>query len=188
MLSISSLNIQWLLEQWMNPFTSMMAWQVPTWFRKQLSCKYNCRICFLELVSWSANGLLPCNTSLLISGIPNPCMWSQTVAELPPLEAITKCLLVSDIAKTFDVLGWFSPSTVKMKILLQQLWELKVGWDNSVLPSIHDVWLQWRSELKLLCSEQSLGATSPRELMSHHYSFTDSLMHLSVPMQEYSLS
>ena len=35
-----------------------------------------------------------------------------TVAELPPLESITKCLLVSDIAKTCNVLGWFSPSTV----------------------------------------------------------------------------
>ena len=65
-----------------------------------------------------------------------------TVAELPPLKAITKRLLVSDIAKTFNVLGWFSPSTFKTKILLQRLWELKVGWDDSVPPSIRDVWLQ----------------------------------------------
>ena len=31
-----------------------------------------------------------------------------TVAKLPPLQQITKCVLVSDITKTFDVLGWFS--------------------------------------------------------------------------------
>ena len=38
---------------------------------------------------------------------------------------------MSDIAKTFDVLGWFSP-TIKVKFLLQQLWEQKVDWDETV--------------------------------------------------------
>ena len=42
-----------------------------------------------------------------------------TIADLPPLEGITKRILVSDIAKTFDVLGWFSPSIIKVKINLQ---------------------------------------------------------------------
>ena len=46
-----------------------------------------------------------------------------TIANLPPLEHITKRILVSDIAKTFNVLGWFSPAIIKVKILLQQLWE-----------------------------------------------------------------
>jgi hypothetical protein len=39
----------------------------------------------------------------------------------PPLSDVaTKRIIVSDIAKTYDVLGWFSP---KVKILLQKLWE-----------------------------------------------------------------
>ena len=42
-----------------------------------------------------------------------------TIADLPPLTNVTKRLLVSDISKTFDVLGWFSPAIVKVKILLQ---------------------------------------------------------------------
>ena len=42
-----------------------------------------------------------------------------TVADLPPLENVTKRLLVSDIARTFDVLGWFAPTLIKAKILLQ---------------------------------------------------------------------
>ena len=54
-----------------------------------------------------------------------------TVAKLSPLGNITKRTLISDIAKIFDVLGWFFPSIIKMKILLQQLWELKVDWDDS---------------------------------------------------------
>ncbi len=43
------------------------------------------------------------------------------------METLTKRGLVSDVAKTtktFDALGWFSPSTIKAKILMQQLWEL----------------------------------------------------------------
>ena len=73
-----------------------------------------------------------------------------TIADLPPLTNVTKRLLVSDIAKTFDVLGWFSPAIVKVKILLQYLWELKVDWDDPVPQLIKDVWLQWRSELHYL--------------------------------------
>ena len=41
------------------------------------------------------------------------------VTELPPIECMTKRSLVSDVAKTF---GWYSPTIVKAKILLQALW------------------------------------------------------------------
>ena len=64
-----------------------------------------------------------------------------TFAKLPPLRNITKCMLISDIAKIFNVLGWFSPSVIKMKILLQQLWELKVDWDDPAPSPICDVWI-----------------------------------------------
>ena len=74
----------------------------------------------------------------------------RTVAEPPPPHDITKRVLVSDIANTFHVLGWFSPAIIKVKILLQQLGELKVDWDDPLPPMIHDAWLQWRSELKSL--------------------------------------
>ena len=47
------------------------------------------------------------------------------VAELPSPVNVTKQLLVSDVAKTFDILGWFYPSIILVKILLQRLWELK---------------------------------------------------------------
>ena len=59
-----------------------------------------------------------------------------TIVDLPPRENVTKRVLVSDIAKTFDVLGWFSPTIIKVKILLQQLWELKVDWDDPLPPEI----------------------------------------------------
>ena len=41
-------------------------------------------------------------------------------------QTFTKQSLVSDITRTFDVLVWFSPSMIMMKILFQQPWEMKV--------------------------------------------------------------
>ena len=73
-----------------------------------------------------------------------------TVADLPLHEKLTKRELTSDIARTFDVLGWFSPAVVKAKILLQRLWEEKVQWDDPVPRELCQTWLQWRSELSLL--------------------------------------
>ncbi len=70
-----------------------------------------------------------------------------TVAKPPPLETLTKRALVSDIAKTFDVLGWFSPATIKVKILLQKVWEERIDWDNPVPMHIKDIWSKWRTEL-----------------------------------------
>ena len=55
-----------------------------------------------------------------------------TVARLPPTDNLNKLALVSDIARTFDVLGWFSPSIVKAEILLQFCWEQKLDWDDTV--------------------------------------------------------
>ena len=59
----------------------------------------------------------------------------------PRHDPLTKRGLVSDVAKTFDTLGWFSPSTIKAKILMQQLWELKIDWDDPVPDGVHDAWL-----------------------------------------------
>ena len=70
-----------------------------------------------------------------------------TISNLLPLEDVTMRTLVSDIAKIFDILGWFSPAIVSMKILLQRVWELGVDWDDPVPAVIHDAWSQWRSEL-----------------------------------------
>ena len=37
-----------------------------------------------------------------------------------------------------------------MKILLQQLWQLKLGWDDPVPQQICNTWTKWRSELALI--------------------------------------
>ena len=58
-----------------------------------------------------------------------------SVTDQPFLKDLTKHSLVSNIAKTYDVLGWFAPSIIKVKILLQRVWESKVDWDDPVKKS-----------------------------------------------------
>lgn len=88
-----------------------------------------------------------------------------TVNNLPPPDPgrVTKRTLVSDIAKTFDVLGWFSPTIIKMKILLQRIWELKVNWDDSIPDPIRDIWLKWRTELFSLANKSLPRCYYPKE-------------------------
>ena len=73
-----------------------------------------------------------------------------SVTELPPIECITKRSLVSDVAKTFDVLGWYSPAIMKAKVLLQTFWLEEIFWDDCVSSAILEEWSKWRQELPLL--------------------------------------
>ena len=86
-----------------------------------------------------------------------------TVASLPATVNVTKRTLISDIAKIFDVLGWFSPSIIKAKILLQRLWESKIGWDDMLPPVIHQTWQQWTSELHLLAEKHIPRCYYPKD-------------------------
>ena len=63
-----------------------------------------------------------------------------TVGAMPRFDILTKRRLVSDIAKTFDVLGWFSPSIILMKILLQRTWERKIDWDEPIPQDLYEMW------------------------------------------------
>jgi len=72
------------------------------------------------------------------------------ISDSPCVNKMTKRNIISDVAKVFDTLGLFSPVTVKMKILLQCLWEIKIDWDDLVPEDLLEVWAQWRCELPLL--------------------------------------
>ena len=73
-----------------------------------------------------------------------------SVTNQNPPTALTKRALVSNIAKTYDVLGWFSPVIIKIKILLQKVWEAKIGWDDTVPPPIAEDWILWQTQISLL--------------------------------------
>ena len=85
------------------------------------------------------------------------------MADLPPQKGLTKRILTSDIARTFDVLGWVSPVVVKAKILLQRMWEVKVQWDDPVPQELEQTWQQWRAELSLLADRHIPRCYFPKD-------------------------
>ena len=85
------------------------------------------------------------------------------VADLSPQEGLTKRILTSDIARTFDVLGWVSPVVVKAKILLHRMWEVKVQWDDPVPQELEQTWQQWRAELSLLADRHIPRCYFPKD-------------------------
>ena len=84
----------------------------------------------------------------------NPCqdIFRLTTDNTTVSDSTTKREIASDVAKTYDVLGWFSPSIIKSKILLQKLWECKIDWDETVPLHLIDLWRRWKTELPLLSS------------------------------------
>ena len=55
----------------------------------------------------------------------------------------TKRQMLSDIAKTFDPLGWLSPVTMLLKNLMQTAWQTNAYWDHQCLLSL------WQNEKSL---------------------------------------
>ncbi len=55
----------------------------------------------------------------------------------------TKRVVASVTAKVFDVLGFFAPTTILAKILLQKLWIAQVSWDQPLPEELLPIWEQW---------------------------------------------
>ena len=85
-----------------------------------------------------------------------------TSINLPDSYVSTKRGIVSDIARTFDVLGWISPVILPMKILYRDLWQAKLDWDDEVDPEHKQRHRKWREELHILADVRL-----PRHYFNH---------------------
>ena len=70
--------------------------------------------------------------------------------EMAEISNPTKRVIASDVARTFDALGWYAPATILGKLFLQQLWEGQIGWDDPAPEDVIVDWKLWRSELPSL--------------------------------------
>ncbi|XP_053968661.1 uncharacterized protein LOC128870089 [Anastrepha ludens] len=69
----------------------------------------------------------------------------------PPVSSkVSRRIILSHIARFFDPLGLLNPLMVTCKILLQQLWKLRLNWDESVPPSIYTQWESFCIKLPLV--------------------------------------
>ena len=91
-----------------------------------------------------------------------------TISDMQTPDILTKRILVSNVAKLFDVLGWFSPTVIKMKVLLQQLWEAKLDWDDPVPDIVRRVCIKWNTKLQLLSSCHIPRYLFPKNFTAHN--------------------
>lgn len=69
---------------------------------------------------------------------------------LDKIDRPTKRQVASDVARMFDVLGWYSPLIISVKILLQRLWKEKIEWDQVIPEHLEVEWRVWKGELHLI--------------------------------------
>ena len=77
-------------------------------------------------------------------------------------EDVTKRNILKTVASIFDPVGFVAPFLVTGKIFLQELWRLKIDWDDRITKSQYKQWEKWKGELVNL-----KGVTIPR---CHHLS------------------
>ena len=62
----------------------------------------------------------------------------------------TKRLILRAAASVFDPLGLISPFTVRAKVLLQRIWNLKISWDEPLPDEIIKKWFDWLGDVFLI--------------------------------------
>lgn len=55
---------------------------------------------------------------------------------------LTKRLLLSEISRLFDPLGWLAPLTTKFKLLFQKVWLDEIQWSDEVSAEIKNEWVK----------------------------------------------
>jgi len=96
----------------------------------------------------------------------------QFTLQLPPTKAITKREILSTISKLFDPLGLLSPIMVKAKIIIQELWSIKLDWDELLPPIISNQWIAFvenMQELPKLTFPRWLGYKSNHRIELHGF-------------------
>lgn len=63
---------------------------------------------------------------------------------------ITKRIILSVISQIFDPLGLVGPIIIQSKLLLQDLWKLKIGWDDPVPKELQSKWLNFQEQLRYI--------------------------------------
>ncbi|GFV95677.1 DUF5641 domain-containing protein [Trichonephila clavipes] len=53
-------------------------------------------------------------------------------------------------AKVFDPIGMLAPSTLLPKLLLQEIWKMKIAWDQELPQNIVNKFMKWFNEIQIL--------------------------------------
>lgn len=65
---------------------------------------------------------------------------------------VMKRVILANVAKIYDPLGWLGPVVIKAKNLLQTLWLQSVTWDEPLPPTVVEQWDTYCRQLPMLTS------------------------------------
>lgn len=68
----------------------------------------------------------------------------------PCKEVCTKRNILSAVARLWDILGFAAPVILYAKLLIQELWQLRIDWDETPPTYVVDKWSKFQMELPLL--------------------------------------
>ncbi|XP_018395526.1 PREDICTED: uncharacterized protein LOC108774017 [Cyphomyrmex costatus] len=86
---------------------------------------------------------------------------------------VTKRKVLSAIAKLFDPLGFLSPIIVTAKIFIQELWSIKISWDDPLPSHLVDQWhkfLDALREIPTITIPRWIGISSQSVVEVHGFS------------------
>ncbi|XP_014212664.1 uncharacterized protein LOC106642401 [Copidosoma floridanum] len=76
--------------------------------------------------------------------------FAYVVKRIETPQTVTKRVILSEIAKIFDPLGLLGPVVFAAKVIMQDCWKAKVGWDESVPQELHTRWRLFVEQLDRL--------------------------------------
>ncbi|XP_018398194.1 PREDICTED: uncharacterized protein LOC108776159 [Cyphomyrmex costatus] len=86
---------------------------------------------------------------------------------------ISKRVILSDTSKLYYPLGLVGPVIVLAKLILQELWQVGINWDESVPQELHAQWLELKTQLndinRLSIPRCIKHATSPDSIQVHGF-------------------
>ncbi len=100
---------------------------------------------------------------------------SVSVPTLPLDSLATKRSVCSAITRTFDVMGWYTPAILPAKLLLQELWNYQLAWDD-----LQHRWRCWAADLDRLNQHtipRYTGCSTEKIRHRSLHGFSDAMMH-----------
>lgn len=76
----------------------------------------------------------------------------EFVINITPINQIkvTKRAILSLTSQIFDPLGLVGPITIRAKVILQKLWQLKLDWDEAIPINLFTMWNNFYSDMEML--------------------------------------
>ncbi|GFW97587.1 uncharacterized protein TNCV_684571 [Trichonephila clavipes] len=88
----------------------------------------------------------------LIWNLKDDCLSCNINCQKNKGKAITKRSLLSIANHIFDPIGFTAPVTLKSKLILQEIWKLKLKWDENLPKDILNQVKKWSEQLPILAS------------------------------------